>query len=39
MIAPMAQWAMIFGGSGRRDRNGGGGGIGAIAMIILAQWT
>ena len=36
MIAHMAQWAMIFGGSGRRDRNGGGGGIAAIAMIILA---
>jgi heat shock protein HtpX len=37
MLAHMAQWAMIFGGGGRRDREGGSGGaIGAIAMIILA---
>ena len=36
MIAHMAQWAMIFGGGGRRDRNGNGGGIAAIAMIVLA---
>src|SRR5215468_6722991 len=35
MLAHMAQWAMIFGG-GRRDREGGGGVIGALAMIILA---
>jgi heat shock protein HtpX len=34
-IAHMAQWAMIFGG-GRRDNNREGGGIAAIAMIILA---
>jgi len=37
MLAHMAQWAMIFGGGGRRDREeGAGGAIGAIAMIILA---
>ena len=34
-IAHMAQWAMIFGG-GRRDNNREGGGIAALAMIILA---
>ncbi len=33
-IAHMAQWAMIFGGRSRDDR--GGGGITAIAMLILA---
>src|SRR5438876_5296554 len=32
MLAHMAQWAMIFGGGGRRDRDEGGGGIAAIAM-------
>jgi heat shock protein HtpX len=37
MLAHMAQWAMIFGGGGRRDREEGpGGAIAAIAMIILA---
>jgi heat shock protein HtpX len=36
MLAHMAQWAMIFGGGGRRDREGGGGLIGSLAMIILA---
>src|ERR1041384_6335318 len=37
MLAHMAQWAMIFGGGGRRDRNEGpGGAIAAFAMIILA---
>src|SRR5215813_3194618 len=37
MIANMAQWAMIFGGGGRRDRDEGPGGlIGLIAMIIVA---
>jgi heat shock protein HtpX len=35
MLAHMAQWAMIFGGGGR-DREDRGGGIAAIAMIILA---
>jgi len=37
MLATMAQWAMIFGG-GRRDddREGAGGLIGGIAMIIIA---
>jgi heat shock protein HtpX len=34
-IAHMAQWAMIFGG-GRRDNEREGGGIAAIAMLILA---
>src|SRR5215470_15563970 len=34
MLAHMAQWAMIFGGGERRDRDGGpGGAIAAIAMI------
>ena len=37
MLANMAQWAMIFGGGGRRDDHEGAGGmIGGIAMIILA---
>jgi heat shock protein HtpX len=36
MLANMAQWAMIFGGGRRRDDEGPGGLIGAIAMIILA---
>jgi heat shock protein HtpX len=36
MMANMAQWAMIFGGAGRRDDDEGGSGIGAIAMMILA---
>src|SRR5213592_2105847 len=37
MLANMAQWAMIFGGGGRRDRDEGAGGmIGGILMIILA---
>ena len=37
MLANMAQWAMIFGGGGRRDnREGGGNLIAGIAMIILA---
>jgi heat shock protein HtpX len=35
-IAHMAQWAMIFGGGRSRDNDRGGGGIAAIAMIILA---
>ena len=34
-IAHMAQWAMIFGGRGRDDDRGGGG-ITALAMLILA---
>jgi heat shock protein HtpX len=37
MLANMAQWAMIFGG-GRRDERDGGG-IAALAMIILAPIT
>src|ERR1041385_7716397 len=37
MLAHMAQWAMIFGGGGRRDRDEGPGGAeAAIAMIISA---
>jgi len=35
-IAHMAQWAMIFGGRGRDDDRGGGG-ITALAMLILAR--
>jgi heat shock protein HtpX len=36
MLAHMAQWAMIFGGGRRDDREGPGGAIAGIAMIILA---
>src|SRR5262245_62743544 len=36
MLANMAQWAMIFGGGRRDDREGAGGMIGGILMIILA---
>jgi heat shock protein HtpX len=36
MIAHMAQWAMIFGGGRRDDREGAGSLISALAMIILA---
>ncbi|HKZ51839.1 MAG TPA: zinc metalloprotease HtpX [Candidatus Acidoferrales bacterium] len=35
-LAYMGQWALIFGGYGGRDRNGGGSGLGALLMIILA---
>jgi heat shock protein HtpX len=37
MLANMAQWAAMFGGSSRDDEEGGGGGIvGLILMAILA---
>ena len=36
MLANMAQWAMIFGGGRSSDREEGGGGIGALAMMIVA---
>src|SRR6202142_2111910 len=37
MLAGMGRWAMIFGGMSRDDRDrGGGGGIGALLMLILA---
>jgi len=36
MIANMAQWAMIFGGGRRDDREGEGNFIAGIAMIIIA---
>jgi heat shock protein HtpX len=37
IIARMAGWGMMFGGyGGRDDRDRGGGGIGALLMIILA---
>jgi len=37
ILARMAGWAAMFGGGGRgRDRNGGGGVISALAMMILA---
>jgi heat shock protein HtpX len=36
MLANMAQWAMIFGGGRRDDREGAGGLVGGILMIILA---
>ena len=36
-IASMGRWAMIFGGfGGSRDNNRGGGGLGALFMLILA---
>jgi heat shock protein HtpX len=35
-LAYMGQWALIFGGYGGRDRNGGGGALGALVMIIVA---
>jgi heat shock protein HtpX len=39
-LASIARWGMIFGGFGGRDRNDrGGGGIAAIAMIILAPFA
>jgi heat shock protein HtpX len=36
MLATMGKWAMIFGGMSRDDREGGGGGIAALFMLILA---
>ncbi|MFY9936730.1 MAG: zinc metalloprotease HtpX [Silvibacterium sp.] len=38
ILARMASWAMLFGGYGGdgRDRERGGGGIGALLMLILA---
>ena len=36
MLANMAQWAMIFGGGRRDDREGEGGLLGGLLMIILA---
>jgi heat shock protein HtpX len=37
MIASVAQWGMIFGGfGGRRENEGNGNGLAAIAMMILA---
>ena len=37
MLARMGYWASLFGGyGGSRDRNRGGGGIGALLMLILA---
>jgi heat shock protein HtpX len=41
-LASIARWGMMFGGFGGRDRNvndRGGGGIAAIAMIILAPFA
>jgi len=35
-IASMGRWAMIFGGFGGRDENRGGGGLGALLMLIVA---
>jgi heat shock protein HtpX len=35
-LAYMAQWALIFGGGRSRDDDRGGGGITALAMLILA---
>lgn len=36
MLARMAQWAMIFGGGRRDEREQGGGALGLIATMILA---
>src|SRR6476469_4446494 len=37
MLASMGRWAMIFGGYGGRDREDrGGGGLGALLMLIVA---
>lgn len=36
MIAHMAQWALIFGGGARDDRDEGGGVLGMLATIIVA---
>ena len=36
MLASFARWGMIFGGIGGERRERGGGGIGALFMIILA---
>jgi heat shock protein HtpX len=36
IIARMGAWAAIFGGYGGRDRDRGGGGLGALFMLILA---
>jgi heat shock protein HtpX len=36
MLARMGQWAMLFGGMGRRDDERGGGGLAALLAIILA---
>jgi heat shock protein HtpX len=37
MLASMGRWAMLFGGFGGRDRNDrGGGGLGALFMLIVA---
>ncbi len=39
-LAHIAQWGMIFGGYGGRDREGrGGGGLAAIIMIFLAPFA
>lgn len=39
-IARMGYWASLFGGyGGRDDRNRGGGGIGAILMLVLAPFA
>ena len=34
-LATMAQWSMIFGGMGGRDRDRGGGMMGIVAMLVL----
>jgi heat shock protein HtpX len=36
ILARMAQWAAMFGGMSRDERNNGGGAIGIIALAILA---
>ena len=36
MLASMGRWAMIFGGMERNDRDRGGGGLGALLMLIVA---
>lgn len=36
MLASMGKWAMIFGGMDRNERDGEGGGIAALFMLIVA---
>ncbi len=36
LLASMGRWAMIFGGMERNDRDRGGGGLGALLMLIVA---
>lgn len=39
MLARMAQWAMIFGGGRRDDREEGGGALGLVVTMVLAPFA